>query len=214
MTDEMRIHSFTTCVDSHGYVIGLQFSLTSNPYSADEDSEAIIELGAIGNMNGDCTTLTLEGGFDKIRAYESEYGVRNLRFYREDRAKTYGKLKDEFTEWLFTNETPLVGLYGRQSTNGIEELGFITLDTACQGLPNEVPEEVTVEPVSPEQEPSLETIIKEESDGLLFGFDRYLNILIGVAIVVFTILIFVAIYACKIKKNFENKIVMVTSPTP
>jgi len=33
--------------------------------------------------------------------------------------------------WDLTDKT-LMGLYGEQSENGIETLGFITLDTACQ----------------------------------------------------------------------------------
>lgn len=99
-------------------------------------------MGAIGNMEGDCTTLKLTGGLDRIRAYKGALpGVRSIRFYRGNLAKTYGKMKDDYTQWLFTEENPLVGVYGRHNEHGIEQLGFISLDTACQAKPLEFVEE-------------------------------------------------------------------------
>lgn len=117
-----------------------------DPYSkANAESTERFEMGAIGNMDGECTSLQLTGGLDRIRAYDGALpGVRNIRFYRGNLAKTYGKIQDQFTQWLFTEENPLVGIYGRQNENGIEQLGFITLDTVCQATPVEVVKEEEV----------------------------------------------------------------------
>ena len=34
--------------------------------------------------------------------------------------------------WSFSDDNPLVGIYGRQTDSGIIQLGFITLNTKCQ----------------------------------------------------------------------------------
>ena len=99
VTDDMRIHSFKTCTNSNGFITGLQFFMAANPYSK-EDQEAVetVEMGAIGKMEGECQTLKLTGGLDRIRAYKGALkGVRSIRFYRGNLAKTYGKMKDEYT---------------------------------------------------------------------------------------------------------------------
>merc|ERR1712066_20107 len=58
----------------------------------------------------------------------------------------YGNVKlVRRTKWEFNDANPLVGLYGRQTATGITQLGFITLDTACQAAH----EDVIVDPSDP-----------------------------------------------------------------
>jgi len=65
------------------------------------------------------------------------------------------------TEWEFKSENPLVGLYGRQSERGIEQIGFITLDTVCQAAAEDLIKEE--ENVIDIEEPVVET--EETEDG-------------------------------------------------
>lgn len=97
-------------------------------------------------MTGDCRTLTLEGGgFEKIRASfsQDEARVNAIRFDKDGKKIEYGELTDNgYTEWTFTEEKPLLGLYGRQKDSKITQLGVITLDPTC--FIEEVVEEVEV----------------------------------------------------------------------
>ena len=38
----------------------------------------------------------------------------------------------DFKQWFFSLTKPLIGLYGRQNPEGIDQLGVISLDTGCQ----------------------------------------------------------------------------------
>ena len=73
-------------------------------------------------MSGNCQTLTLSDSFSSIRASSnlSNSGVNNLSFHRGSMKKTYGEIDEDYTEWVFTEDKPLVGIYGRQSERGIE----------------------------------------------------------------------------------------------
>ena len=55
----------------------------------------------------------------------------------------YGDISKPHSEWHFSNSNPLVGLYGRQTEQRIEELGFITLNTECQAAISE--DEISLE---------------------------------------------------------------------
>ena len=71
-------------------------------------------------------------------------------------------MTEEFTQWVFDEQEPLVGVYGRQ-WDDITQMGFITLDTACQAQIIEE-QEIIDEPVV-ELEETLP--IEEESELLL-----------------------------------------------
>ena len=63
-------------------------------------------------------------------------------------ALTIGEIPatEDFTQWVFDEEKPLVGVYGRY-WDDITQMGFITLDTACQALiEEEEPEVIDDEP--------------------------------------------------------------------
>ena len=85
----------------------------------------------MGNMIGDCQTLTLTGLIEKIRAsYARSTGtVSAIKYYKGSVSKTYGTLLSLFREWTFTDTNQLMGLHGRVDGTKIKSIGFITLDT-------------------------------------------------------------------------------------
>jgi len=218
----MKLDSFTTCTDGDGDVTGIQFLFSLNPYDK-ENEDDFIEMSSIGKMTGTCKTLNLTGGLDRIRASSKSdsSGVNNIKYYRGSKVKSFGDSDaDEYTEWQFNEDNELVGVYGRQSERGIEQLGFITLDTACQAAaefkpePEEqvVPSNVEIFlPEEIEQKPITE---KESESGLLLGFDLMTIIITSIGLLVFIALLVISICACKAKgkMNSQNKIVMLTTP--
>ena len=155
VTDEMRLHSITTCSDSTDSVTGLQFFLASNPY--EDGVSDLYEMQAIGQMTGECETLKLPDGLDRIKASlspeESDLSIK-YKVFSEVLSKVYGDIdKEDFVQWDFTEEKPLVGLYGRQSEAGIDQLGFITLNIECQLAHEEVI-------VTPEEPVDLEEVVE------------------------------------------------------
>ena len=132
----MRLHSFNICTNTNGYITGLQFGLSETYNSIDQFLGPEVVLGAIGDVSSDCKSYVLDGSITRIRAYKGALpGVRSMAFYKGNTVKIFGQEKDEYTEWLFDDSHPLVGLYGNHRINGIEKLGFITLDTFCQAIP-------------------------------------------------------------------------------
>ena len=128
VTSGMRLHSIKTCqtsrfvIDSRERVTGLQFFMALNPYEA--VGEETFAMDPIGPMTGDCETLELPEGLDSITVTLDESRAGLSVMYRIDGDvldETYGKLDDEAsTVWEFTEEAPLVGLYGRASDIEIE----------------------------------------------------------------------------------------------
>lgn len=137
----MRLHSITTC-HTDDNVTGIQFFMALDPYEVDDDE--LFELTAIGKMAGACSTIELPDGLDKIKADRdrAKYGLAIIYKINGDVLKEqYGEKNWAWTtEWEFDDAHPLVGLYGRQNENGIEQLGFITLNTQCQADTEEVDE--------------------------------------------------------------------------
>ena len=159
VTDDMRLHSITTC-HTDGKVTGLQFHMALDPAEAiDED---VYDMAPLGLMSGQCVPLELPDGLDKIKATINSRDSTVSLVYKHDGTdlkQKYGDQGDERTAWTFTQENPLVGLYGRQTEKGIAQLGFIVLDTACQLAHVELPEPDN-EPVKPEEpaEPIVEPV--------------------------------------------------------
>lgn len=84
-------------------------------------------------MTSDCETIELRGPLDKIRiAISSDGGLNGIRYYRGRRGKTYGSVRRGYTDTRFSEDKPVVGLYGSHNGSRIEQLGFLTLDTECQ----------------------------------------------------------------------------------
>lgn len=83
-------------------------------------------------MTGSCETIKLPGEVNKIKASTTakDSGIE-YKIYGQLNQK-YGVIEDTYSDWHFTDQNPLIGLYGRESAHGIEELGFITLNAECQ----------------------------------------------------------------------------------
>ena len=109
ITADMELFKFKTCVDKLQRLEGLQFTLKSG-------SEEI-ELNPIGNMFGNsCRTLELSGAIDGIRVAEStSLGyITGIQYLKDGKMVTYGPIDSVYTEWLFTETDPIVGLFGTQ----------------------------------------------------------------------------------------------------
>ena len=69
----------------------------------------------------------------KIEAsHSSSNGLTGLKYYAGSAELEYGDLSNDTTVWTFTEENPLIGVYGTYSSNKIQKLGFISLNTRCQ----------------------------------------------------------------------------------
>ena len=73
-------------------------SLYGTPRSY-RDDEFLIPLGS---MSGTCEEIMLTGLLDRIRVTANvSGGLQGVRFYRGNRAKTYGTITEDFSEWFF-----------------------------------------------------------------------------------------------------------------
>lgn len=164
-------------------------------------------------MTGDCETLELPEGLDKIKATlaSAESGVSLVYKIRENGVdslkETYGELDaDNMTVWRFDDANPLVGLYGRQTEAGIAQLGFITLDTACQAAAEDVVEPVEpVEPVAPGEPTGREGTEEKDSAGVL-GLPLSTALLIAAGAVVGVGLAVAALCTLRYRKNQHNRV--------
>merc|ERR1712113_1267341 len=146
--DGMRLHGVKTC-HTDGNVTGLQFFMAEDPYQS--VGEVPYDMKPIGPMTGECDYLELKEGLDEIKATlrNNESGLSMMYQIKDspnEMKVEYGNVKlVRRTKWEFNDSNPLVGLYGRQTATGITQLGFITLDTACQAAH----EDVIVDPSDP-----------------------------------------------------------------
>ena len=213
----MRLQGVTTC-HTEGRVTGLQFHMALDPYEAVD--EEVYDMAPIGVMGGECDKLDLPQGLDRIKAsmntQESSLSIK-YKIFDTDLLQTYGEVADEKTTWAFTEENPLIGLYGRQTDAGIVQLGFITLDTACQLAHVEIPEPVIPEepvveptPVEPITEPTVPVTEPEpetkEGEGIIFGLSA-----LSLALIIGGVLLLAALAAASVfsfmKRKGENVLV-------
>ena len=147
ITEDMRLHSLTVCQDENLKLAGLNFHLAENAYT-DLPGDRV-DLGAIGKLEGTCKTLKLSQSVDRIRAIDRVRSrvkiVEDILILSGQYALSIGEVDGDFTQWVFDENEPLVGVYGRQ-WNDITQMGFITLDTACQAAVVEE-QEIIEEPV-------------------------------------------------------------------
>jgi len=91
VSDDMRLHSITTC-HTDGKVTGLQFHMALDPEEAvDED---VYDMAPIGLMSGQCDSLELPEGLDKIKATmnSSESSVSlTYKHFGTDLKQIYGQ---------------------------------------------------------------------------------------------------------------------------
>ena len=143
----------TTCEDSTGDLIGIQFTLAihdDDSPQCPEDGDTCFEssgtwstvnlMAPIGNLSGTCQTLTLSGQIDAIRAYynESTRAVKSVQYFKDTTKKTYGEFGNPYEQWNFGDDNILLGLYGYTDGAVIKSLGFISLDQTVSSCPDEV----------------------------------------------------------------------------
>ena len=132
--------------------------------------------------------------------------MNNISFWRGTRKKTYGTIEDDFTEWLFSADRPFLGVYGRQSMRGIEELGVITLDTGCQAT---VPSPIDQGSTRDDEDVHNGSYSgKTTRDVIPFGLDPWTCIAIGL-VVVFIITVIAGIISSCINTKKEHMITAV-----
>ena len=103
ISDDMRLHSITTCLSDVNSVTGVQFTLAENPY--DEVPENLFHLSSIGRMTGVCDTVQLPFALDKIKVstQSADTAPTSIRYDIYGALKqTYGDLDHEYTRWHFT----------------------------------------------------------------------------------------------------------------
>ena len=114
-TTQMRLTAVTTCTNNLDNVVGLQLILSVDPYQADyiDDSEQRFKLDSIGKLEGDCQTIKLSSPLDKIQVQSTRNEINSIKYYRSGSKKGYGQDGMILTDWYFTLEKPLIGLWGR-----------------------------------------------------------------------------------------------------
>ena len=220
----MRLHSLTVCLNENERLSGLNFHLAENAYTDEPGNR--VDLGAIGKLEGTCKTLKLSQSVDRIRASDRVKSrvkiVEDMMILSGQYALNIGEVSEEFTQWVFDEKEPLVGVYGRQ-WDDITQMGFITLDIACQASIIEE-QEIVDEPVVELKETMP---IEEESELLLYLTDeRYVEEHIGITgfdmltifmmsfLIMISICLLISVCAClskarKIRKEARNFVVPV-----
>ena len=214
----MRLHQVKTCV-TDGNVSGLQFSLATKifNYSGTE----VLHMAPIGQMTGQCDTHVLETDLDAIEASLAPTG-RGITFrYRigsERIVESHGDVdEDDSLVWKFEPSNPVIGLFGRHSEAGIEQLGFITLDTACQASSE------NLVPIKREKRYStlvipaakFEEVEADENDGVaVFGLPVLTSLFIIFGIIVGVGLIVTSLRTLRQRKTVSSPVIiaMVTPP--
>jgi len=131
----MRLKAMKTCMDADHHIQGIQFDLADDIAKASEQYGVnMVQLEPIGNLEKWCSEMTIEGPLSGIRASysEKESALGGLAYFKDNQKKTYGEVGDDYTEWDFTDDNPVVGIEGEYNERGIQKLGLITLDVKCQ----------------------------------------------------------------------------------
>jgi len=86
-------------------------------------------------MSSECPTYNLSDDVTKVKAsYTDGHGVSDLKLYNTKDKKMlefgdiFGEVGVDKQKWDFTEDNPIVGIYGNHSEDRIEKLGFITLN--------------------------------------------------------------------------------------
>lgn len=87
-------------------------------------------------VDGECGSLRFSGPVTQLKVAEKKKKeIRAFEFKYDDKVTKIGDMtgfRVERKTWDFTEDKPLVGVYGETSDRGIEKLGMIRLDLACQ----------------------------------------------------------------------------------
>ena len=144
---DYTLYSLTVC-EKNDKVVGHQYTLVNK-----SDDSDIVELSAMGRMRGDCQTLILQGPIDKVRASfkDEDDSVSAIKYFRGRTSKQWGRASRDYQEYVFSAEQPVIGLWGRASSQKITQLGFLTISEDPNICPEPEPVDETEEPTEPEE---------------------------------------------------------------
>ena len=129
----MHLYSFTACSDN-GHIKAIQFKLsTSNTFNDAGATTITMEnfISPPGSaLSGNCVEHKLLSATGYIKAsWKSATGfVTKIEYFDGAVGSGYPDQDDENEIWSFTEEKPLVGMYGHVGDGGIEELIFLIKD--------------------------------------------------------------------------------------
>ena len=92
------------------------------------DQTDIVPLEPIGEMQGECRLLILEGPVSMIKASFSSksQSVSAIKYFRDNSSVTFGTLLEDPAVWEFDEANALIGVYGYIESGTIRQLSFIT----------------------------------------------------------------------------------------
>ena len=106
----MRLRSLKICVDRRDNLRGLQINL-EDPNTLDR-----LALSSIGDTDassrGKCLELSLSTPIEILELSQSRSVVDALRLTKEGKSKEYGDIGGDIFKLEFSEEQPLIGLYG------------------------------------------------------------------------------------------------------
>ena len=106
-------------------------------------------MSSIGDTDassrGKCLELSLSTPIEILELSQSGSVVDALRLTKEGKSKEYGDIGGDIFKLEFSEEQPLIGLYGYEDSSKIAQLGFYTLDAQCAATKPEETEEVVEE---------------------------------------------------------------------
>ena len=120
-----------------------------------------------------------------------------MRYEKDGKHIEYGTLlRNGYTDWGFTEEKPLLGLYGRQKDSKITQLGVITLEPAC--FIEEVVEVIEVEePSWWEENITNSTIVTRIREG---------SLLLKIVLIGAVVIILMTITLCCLIRYMKKKV--------
>ena len=154
VTDDLRIQTIATCEDADEHITGIRFTMRGDGSSGPPAQLAMGALGPLANCSQEFSPARYPGG--RVESIEAQWnqrdGVTGLRYRMGGRSLTSGRIDPSLatTSWVFTEENPLIGVYGDYNNGKINKLGFVTVDTQCQqGIEVEEPPTPVDPPVDP-----------------------------------------------------------------
>ena len=190
LDSNMRLHTVTTCTttgSSAGELTGARISVLD---PAKPDSTPI-ELPLIGVEGKGCMSLKLTKLLDKIEASSDDNVVNSIRYVVKPNQKTYGTFNGATSaEWTFTEQTPMVGIYGQMTGDSITQLGFITTSPECEVKVAEDKGEVAENKENDTDSDDMGMTEESESEGSSMNL---IIIIIAVVVVIAVIIVIVLI---------------------
>ena len=113
-------------------LIGIQFMLGK---SGADETFPLESFGDTTNSTGTCIKTVFDSSphMFKVSGDSTGSGVNNLKLKWGYEKLVVGRTgKEDFQQWYFALTRPLIGLYGRQNAEGVDQLGVISFDTGCQ----------------------------------------------------------------------------------